>query len=126
MAVFFGEHAAPNLRYNRMKVNEGVADMKKLNCWEFKRCGREPGGAHAGDEGICPAATDKGLDGAHNGVNAGRACWVIAGTMCEGKVHGTYAQKLGDCELCDFYALVRRETEEGFLMTIPLIRKVID
>jgi hypothetical protein len=100
--------------------------MKKLNCWEFKQCGREPGGKHAEEQGVCPAATEQNLNGTHDGVNAGRACWVIAGTMCEGKTHGTYAQKLGDCEMCDFYSLVKRETDSGFLMAISLIRKVIE
>jgi len=29
--------------------------MKKYNCWEFKKCGREPGGEKADRLGICPA-----------------------------------------------------------------------
>lgn len=98
--------------------------MKKLNCWEFHRCGREPGGANAAGQGVCPAATDKRLNGTYGGINAGRACWVIAGTMCEGRVQGTYAQKLGDCGKCDFYALVKKEEGKDFLMTISLIKKV--
>lgn len=52
--------------------------MKKINCWEFKKCGRESGGAHAYDFGVCPAATEKRLNGTHGGKNAGRACWVVA------------------------------------------------
>ena len=28
--------------------------MKKRNCWEVKQCGREPGGTHEKDLGICP------------------------------------------------------------------------
>lgn len=36
---------------------------KKLNCWEFKKCGRELGGAHVHDLGVCPATEEKRLDG---------------------------------------------------------------
>ncbi len=98
--------------------------MKKLNCWEFRKCGREPGGAHAKDQGVCPAATDERLNGTYDGTNAGRACWVIAGTMCEGVPQGTYAQKLGDCGRCEFYSLVKKEEGKDFLLTVSLIKKV--
>ncbi len=98
--------------------------MKKLNCWEFKHCGREPGGKNSEQLGVCPAATDERLTGTYDGTNAGRACWVVAGTMCEGKVQGTYAQKLGDCALCDFYALVKKEEGKDFLMSVSIISKV--
>ena len=31
----------------------------------------------------------------------GRICWAVAGTFCEGKVQGTFAQKYADCRKCD-------------------------
>jgi hypothetical protein len=61
--------------------------------------------------GICPVAEYKGLEGAHNGENAGRACWVVAGSLCGGRVQGTYAQKLMNCRRCDFMNLVKKEEE---------------
>jgi len=37
-------------------------DMKEcLNCWEFKKCGREPGGEKASELGICPRQMMKHL-----------------------------------------------------------------
>lgn len=30
----------------------------KLNCWEFKKCGREPGGLKARERGACPATVN--------------------------------------------------------------------
>ncbi|GBD98556.1 hypothetical protein BMS3Abin07_00576 [bacterium BMS3Abin07] len=57
----------------------------KRNCWEFKGCGREPGGKNAEGLGVCPAATYERLDGIHRGKNGGRVCWIIAGTMCGGR-----------------------------------------
>ncbi len=96
----------------------------KLNCWEFNRCGREPGGIHSRGQGICPATTDTKLHGVHKGINAGRACWVIAGTMCNGQVQGTFAQKYHDCRICDFYHEVKQEEGVDFLITIDLIRMI--
>lgn len=88
-----------------------IETKKKLNCWEFKKCGREPGGQKADELGVCPAATEQGLDNAHGGKNAGRACWVVAGSLCGGKVQGTYAKKLLNCWRCEFMNSVRVEEE---------------
>ena len=74
-----------------------------MNCWEYKKCGRQKGGVSADALGVCPAYTEKRLNGIHGGINAGRACWVIAGTFCSGEVQGTFAIKLGNCQKCDFY-----------------------
>jgi len=84
--------------------------MKKiLNCWEFKQCGREPGGNKTSELGICPASTEKSLDGFHHGDMAGRACWVIAGTFCAGEIQGDSAQKTGNCSKCEFFKKVLEE-----------------
>ncbi len=92
----------------------------KINCWEHKKCGRQPGGHKAQELGICPVTTYKELSGAHGGKNAGRACWAIAGSLCGGKIQGTYAQKLHNCWRCDFMNSVKREedpTPLGFSAT---------
>ncbi len=83
--------------------------MPKLNCWEFKKCGRQPGGAKAAELGVCPAATQDHVNGANGGTNGGRVCWYIAGTLCGGKVQGTFASKLSNCMQCEFYQSVVRE-----------------
>ena len=83
--------------------------MAKLNCWEFKKCGREPGGAKISELGVCPAAVEKRVNGSNKGKNGGRACWVMSGTLCGGKAQGTFASKLGNCLKCDFYQLVGEE-----------------
>jgi hypothetical protein len=94
----------------------------KRNCWEVQECGREPGGKNAATKGVCPAATFHRLDGAHGGKNAGRCCWVVAGTMCGGKVVGSLAKKYNDCRKCDFYKKVQEEEGTHFLITIDLIK----
>jgi len=94
--------------------------MPKQNCWEYKKCGRQPGGHRADELGICPATTNEDLHNAHGGRNAGRACWVVAGSLCGGKVQGTYATKLLNCWRCDFMNMVKKEeddTQIGFSHT---------
>ena len=97
---------------------------KKKNCWEIKRCGREIGGRNAYELGVCPAATEIRLSGIHNGEYGGRACWIVAGTMCEGRIHGTFAQKYNNCGQCGFYDLVKEEEGGGFQATITLLKKI--
>jgi len=87
--------------------------MPPQNCWESKKCGREPGGAHAHELGVCPAATETRVNGVHGGKNGGRTCWMIAGTMCTGEVIGTYAAKMASCQACDFYQQVQRAILEA-------------
>ncbi len=84
-----------------------------LNCWEFKKCGRQPGGPKVAELGVCPAPVNSALDGVHGGKNAGRACWVVAGSLCGGKIQGTYAAKLLNCWRCEFMNKVKQEEESG-------------
>lgn len=66
--------------------------LPALNCWEFKKCGREAGGAKASALGVCPAYP-----------HHGRQCAEIVGTLCGGKLQGTFASKIANCMKCDFY-----------------------
>jgi len=98
----------------------------KLNCWEFKNCGRQPQGHSSILLGVCPASTEARLDGAHEGVNAGRACWVVAGTFCGGTTQGTFAQKYDNCANCDFFNAVKKEHIKAgdYLLSISLLGKM--
>ena len=89
--------------------------MSKKNCWEYKKCGREPEGANVHELGVCPTSTATKLNVIHGGKNGGRVCWAVAGSMCDGEVQGTYEQKYGDCIICDFYHSVRHEETDNFL-----------
>lgn len=108
------------------KKNHGIG---RKNCWEHKNCGRYPGGPRAAELGICPVTVHEELHGAHGGQNAGRACWVIAGSLCGGKIQGTYAQKLSNCWRCDFFNTVKKEedpTAHGFSATRLGMQRVIE
>jgi len=91
----------------------------KANCWEVKKCGRQPGGARTGELGTCPAATTP-TNGANGGKNAGRICWAVAGTLCGGKVQGSFAQKLSGCASCEFYSTVKKDEAGQFKLTLIL------
>jgi two-component system, cell cycle sensor histidine kinase and response regulator CckA len=75
-------------------VSAGRSDFggAAMNCWEFKKCGREKGGVNERDLGACPSWPD-------NGTNCAR----VGGTLCGGEVQGSFAKKFDDCLMCDFY-----------------------
>lgn len=55
-----------------------------MNCWEFKGC-------DANRAKDCPA------------YQTGRSCWMVSGTLCDGKVQGSFVQKLPYCKECDYF-----------------------
>ncbi len=88
----------------------------RANCWDFKHCGRQPGGAKAAELGVCPAATEVIYDGKNGGKNAGRYCWKVAGTLCGGKIQGTWAKKMDNCLACDFFKQLKSDEGSSFKM----------
>ncbi len=70
-------------------------DTKQIPCWEYMQCGRD-----MNSETRCPAYK-----------NFGRICWAVAGTLCAGKVQGTFAQKILNCRECEFYIRINEEKE---------------
>jgi len=93
--------------------------MAKENCWEFKKCGREPGGMNVSRFGICPATTSGKGSKMNSGQNRGRICWAVSGTFCDGEVQGTFAQKEASCLNCPFFKVVEEEEDRGFKMLLP-------
>ncbi len=66
--------------------------MNHIKCWEYTKCGRELEGKKVSEFGHCPAA-----------LSPDNNCWFVAGTMCSGKIEGTYAQKIDTCVICGYY-----------------------
>lgn len=95
-----------------------------MNCWEFTHCGRESAGSRAAELGICPAALCGRANGIHYGTNAGRACWAVDGTQCDGTAPRSSEEKIRDCMRCAFFTLVHQE-ESACLISIPEIRSLI-
>ena len=98
--------------------------MPKLNCWEFKKCGREPGGAKIAELGVCSASANDEIHGVNAGIKGGRACWVIAGTLCGGKVQGTFALKFENCMKCEFYASVKKEEGSNYKSSKDILEAI--
>lgn len=80
---------------------EEVIDMKRIeNCWEFKKCGREPGGENAERLGICDVAIAVYANGLNGGINGGRICWAI---------NGKFSSHKTECMHCDFFTMLESE-----------------
>jgi len=98
---------------------------KKLNCWEYKKCGREPGGDQVADLGECEAACDTSFNGINSGKNAGRFCWPVSGTFSNGRVSCPVTDKIKSCVNCDFYHTVNAQEgtanlRKKFLRFVPV------
>jgi rhodanese-related sulfurtransferase len=94
------------------KDKQKFKKQQKLNCWEFKKCGREPGGENVPEYGVCPASIYTEADGFLGGKNAGRACAFVTGTFCDERFQGSYAEKEKNCTSCDFYRILKDELGE--------------
>jgi len=62
---------------------------KNIQCWNYNNCGH-------GKDSLCPAVDQK----------AGRSCWLVAKTLCGGKVHGEHMRRDKSCEGCAFYIYI--------------------
>ena len=91
---------------------------KKVNCWEYMKCGREPKGEKVKELGVCPAATYTAVNGLNGGINGGRMCWAIAGIYSFGRVTASFPQKKCLCYDCEFHRKVL--SEEGIIKLKPL------
>lgn len=72
--------------------------MELLNCWVIKKCERQKGGKKVYELGECIASK----------YEMGHSCWAITGTLCSGKIEGTFAQKVDFCTSCKVYHLYNR------------------
>ncbi len=93
-----------------MDINPKEREIDRpVNCWQYMSCGREPGGASVDRLGVCPVTTDTRFDGVHGGKNAGRACWVIAGSFAKDAQETAGVSGRKDCTACNFYKAVQNE-----------------
>lgn len=90
---------------------------EKENCWEYMKCGREPGGINADVLGICPTSIALKYDGINGGKCAGRYCWFVAGTFCHDEIQGTFAAKIKNCIKCPFFMMVAQQEGKTLVFT---------
>jgi len=70
---------------------------------KIKGCGRNEGGKNEKELGLCPAAADESFTALMGALTAAELVG-MAGTFCHGEVQGTFARKLQDCTLCNFFS----------------------
>ncbi len=67
-------------------------DSKKKPCWEYIGCGIEKDRTRR-----CPSYP-----------YFGRICFAVAGTFCENRVSGIYAEKIEECRRCPFFKEIKQ------------------
>ncbi len=87
---------------------------KKVNCWEYFKCGREPGGAKCGERGICGVAGAFELEGVNRGTAGGRVCWAVT----ESGSAEARADKFCRCIGCVFFRRVVAEEGRAFSLGV--------
>jgi len=93
---------------------------RRMNCWEFMKCGRELNGERAKESGVCPAASYPYADGLNGGTNGGRICWIIVGSYSCHTGKTSLSQRNVLCFDCEFHRKVL--SEEG-IMDFPIKKK---
>ena len=84
-----------------------IQPPRRLNCWEYRLCGREHGGLMVSYLGECPVSTALKYDGLNSGLAAGRACWLVAEAICV--AHRPDGPSGAGCHDCEFYRRVVTE-----------------
>ncbi len=101
-------------KLSEIKRDSKGSALQQKNCWEVMECGREPDGSRVFELGVCPVAIWHVHDGRNGGVNAGRMCWTVAGTFCNGEIQGSFAEKQLTCLGCKFLKQVIKEEGDSF------------
>jgi hypothetical protein len=130
MIVDLGPNVKPYLRdimewSNVLAHKKAEASHLKRNCWDYYRCGKQAEGDHGKKHDVCPAYLETKLNGVHNGMNGGRACWIVADTMCGGRIKRTLVPKFIVCNLCDFKKTVISEESQNFVVSDDFMKMLI-
>ena len=85
-----------------------VISGKSRPCWDIRNCPVE-------NREACPAWE----------FNMGGLCWFINGTICQGKVQGSWAKKMKVCQKCEVFVqtMKTRNLESGGHVNIRRGRK---
>ncbi len=82
----------------------------KINCWEFRNCGMEPGGIFARLHGECKVPKSMKYDGVNGGRAAGRTCWLVMNDSNH-RCSKYCLHSRQSCTNCEFYIRVMAEEE---------------
>ena len=87
--------------------------MNKINCWDYMKCGKGPGGEKTDKCATCPVASETLANGLNGGLNGGRICWIIAENNCIEDLKCSNLHHKSSCYSCEFRYKVTME--EGLL-----------
>lgn len=78
-------HVEKQLLFLLSRASGGRRDER--NCWDILNCTEET-------RGNCPAWE----------FDSGDLCWFINGTICTGKAHATWQDKIEECKTCKVFS----------------------
>jgi hypothetical protein len=104
--IYFYPFLSTGERGAKVLEGEHIHDTG-LNCWEYKKCGREPGGKYVEKYGICLVAIEKNCDGLNGGKNGGRSCWLWRESACAKIMKKSSIQNIRECRACAVYNSIK-------------------
>jgi len=95
-----------------------------VKCCEFMMCGKELARTKAQELGLCSASSKTMLDRAEGSGDAGLACWVISGTICDGTSQRSCMEEISDCMSHRLYDYVCNQERQRLEDSSNLLRKL--
>ncbi|MCI5148900.1 MAG: hypothetical protein D3916_05850 [Candidatus Electrothrix sp. MAN1_4] len=90
-----------------------VMNDSKIDCWEFKKCGREPGGKNIEKYGLCSLVVSLEDNKINNKRNGERLCWSLRESACEGIMRECCVNEIKECRQCTFYIFLQESYNQG-------------
>nr|CRH06875.1 putative Diguanylate kinase [Candidatus Magnetococcus massalia] len=86
--------------FGEMRWDAAFGVVQPINCWEAHQCGKSD----------CPA---------HGNIT--ERCWLVAGTLCNGRVQGELASKFKSCQSCNIYKEAHDQPVRSLLENIHVL-----
>ncbi len=99
------QEESSNFDSSVLEARSGEQLDRRENCWEVRDCGR----TERGKDGTPPCAVvlARHANGVNSGVNGGRVCWSIVGSLCsDRKVASDLSGEQSNCTTCGFFQQV--------------------
>jgi hypothetical protein len=87
-------------------------------------CGKELARTKAQEIGVCSASSKTMLDRTDGSGDAGPACWVISGTVCDGTSQRSCMEEISDCMSSRLYDYACNQERQRLENSSNLLRKL--
>ena len=95
-----------------------------MKCCEFMMCGKELARTKAQELGLCSASSKTMLDRTDESRDAGPACWIISGAVCDGTSQRPCMEENGDCMSPTLYDYMCNQERQRLENSSNLLRKL--